>query len=90
MTATPSAQNGHRVMDGQGAQTFVSVWGHSDAASAKIAELEAELAKAGAGGGGNPAYKAAVDALRWHWRRMRTGQDRAAVAHPAVAGEESG
>lgn len=35
-------------------------------ASAKIAELEAELAKAGSGGGsgGSPAYKVAVDALR--------------------------
>ncbi len=34
------------------------------AANAKIAELEVELATSGSGGGGNPAYKAAVDALR--------------------------
>ena len=52
-------------MDEQGAQAFVSVWGQLGAASARAAQLEAELAKAGSGGGGsNPAYKAAGDALR--------------------------
>lgn len=48
-------------MDEQGAQALVSVWQQLGAAKAQIAELEAQLAK---GGGGNPAYKAAVDALR--------------------------
>lgn len=65
VTAAPTGPNGQWEMDEQGAQAFVSVWGQLGTASAKIAALEAELAKAGSGGGGgNPAYKAAVDALR--------------------------
>lgn len=59
--APPSGPNGQWVMDEQGAQALVSVWQQLGAARAQIAELEAELAK---GGDGNPAYKAAIDALR--------------------------
>lgn len=46
----------------QGAQALVSVWRQLGAAKTQIVALEAEQAKGG--GGGNPAYKQAVDALR--------------------------
>lgn len=61
VTAKPDGHGGW-VMDEEGAQAFVSVWSQLASASAKIGQLEAQLKQAGSGG--NPAYKAAVDALR--------------------------
>lgn len=61
VTARPDGHGGW-VMDEEGAQAFVSVWSQLGSANAKIAQLEAQLKQGGSGG--NPAYKAAVDALR--------------------------
>lgn len=63
VTAKPDGHGGW-VMDEEGAQAFVSVWGQLGAANAKIGQLDAQLKQAGSGSGDNPAYKAAVDALR--------------------------
>lgn len=62
VTEASSGPGGQWVMDEEGAQAFVSVWGQLSAANAKIGQLEAQLKASGSGG--NPAYKAAVDARR--------------------------
>ncbi len=61
MTEAPPGLNGTWGKDEQEAQALVSVWEQPGAAKVQIAELEGQLTK---GSGGNPAYKAAVYAMR--------------------------